>query len=182
SKYRPFSPKKKFPQIPPFSPQSSSSSSRSSHFYRLHSSAPKMPESRDRLVREVDFAALFARARAARIYTDEIEVALFGSLRREPAPVERPGTIFGPGFRPNLSSPRGNNIRNGRNHLSRRNPSRGIENTPTGTAGRENWNARRRNRASNSGLPSWYQRTPLHDISTITRVILNQFIDSLCFR
>ncbi|CAN0881958.1 Protein POLYCHOME [Linum grandiflorum] len=126
-----------------------------------------MPESRDRLVREVDFAALFARRRASRTYSDELEVALFGSLSRQPEPVDRPGTIFGPGFRPTMASPRANAIRNGRNRHS----FRGIENTPTGTARRENWSPRRRRRTSNSVLPSWYPRTPLHDITSITRAI-----------
>ncbi|CAI0398339.1 unnamed protein product [Linum tenue] len=116
-----------------------------------------MPESRDRLVREVDFAAVYARSRSIGVHTDELDRALFGSRVSEPVPVERPGTVFGPGFRPgSAGSRRRRDIQTRRRRYASR--SRGIENASAARSGERR-----------SDLPSWYPRTPLQDISAILR-------------
>ncbi|CAL1367223.1 unnamed protein product [Linum trigynum] len=118
-----------------------------------------MPESRDRLVREVDFADVYARSRSIGVHTDELDRALFGSRVSEPVPVERPGTVFGPGFRPgSAGSRRRRDIQMRRRRYASR--SRGIENASAARSGERR-----------SDLPSWYPRTPLQDISAILRAI-----------
>ncbi|CAL1403890.1 unnamed protein product [Linum trigynum] len=117
-----------------------------------------MPESRDRLVREVDFAAVYARTRTVGVYTDEMDRALFGSRVSEPVQVERPGTVFGPGFRPGLAGSRRPDLQMSRRRNSSR--SRGIENGSAARSGDRR-----------SDLPSWYPRTPLQDISAVIRAI-----------
>ncbi|XP_075637934.1 protein POLYCHOME-like [Castanea sativa] len=102
-----------------------------------------MPESRDRLVRPVDYAAIFARRRtpSTGILIDDPEVGrnLFGS----PAP--GPAT---PGRRGGFGTPR--NVR-----------------------GRNLYGSATAQRSSGRGrvLPSWYPRTPLQDITAVVRAI-----------
>ncbi|KAL9336277.1 hypothetical protein Peur_070765 [Populus x canadensis] len=122
-----------------------------------------MTESRDRLSRAVDIAAIFAARRQSRnlgIYQDrpELDMALFGSPRTNTAIINQTvgvGTITGRG-RGRLGTPRG---RGGRTPLDRENM------PPPGSA------RRRRGRGSNSVLPSWYPRTPLRDITAVVRAI-----------
>ncbi|KAG5252820.1 protein POLYCHOME [Salix suchowensis] len=105
-----------------------------------------MAESRDRLSRAVDIAAIFAARRQSRslgIYQDrpEFDMALFGSPRTNAAIRNQTvgvGTITGSGRR---------------------------KYAPPGSA------RRGRGRGSNSVLPSWYPRTPLRDITAIVRAI-----------
>ncbi|KAK4281842.1 hypothetical protein QN277_013290 [Acacia crassicarpa] len=132
-----------------------------------------MPESRDRLSRPFDIAAIFARRRAniLGILDEELDSALFGPIaRRESTTSTSSGAIgFGPfrgGGRGRFGSPRtvvGRGPARGRNLY--RSPATGLENTPPGTARRV------RGRRSRSQLPSWYPRTPLRDITAITRAI-----------
>ncbi|KAB5519461.1 hypothetical protein DKX38_023780 [Salix brachista] len=122
-----------------------------------------MAESRDRLSRAVDIAAIFAARRQSRslgIYQDrpEFDMALFGSPRTNAAIRNQTvgvGTITGRG-RVSLGTPRG---RGGRTIMDRENM------PPPGSA------RRGRGRGSNSVLPSWYPRTPLRDITAIVRAI-----------
>lgn len=131
------------------------------------------PESRDRLVRAADVAAAYARRRAG----------ILGVLEDEP---ERSSNLFepmvarptagaagargpvglgrgGPVGRGVLGTPR-NVSGPGRNLLAA--PLAERENTPL--AGRT-----RRGRARpGSVLPSWYPRTPLHDITSVVRVMM----------
>ncbi|KAJ9184098.1 hypothetical protein P3X46_007872 [Hevea brasiliensis] len=132
-----------------------------------------MPESRDRLSRAIDIAALFARRRSGilGVYEDQpdLERALFGSPVRPPMVATRTGAVgmspIGHG-RGGLGTPRG---QTGRGRNIYRTPAIGRENTPIGSARRGN--SRGRGRASNSALPSWYPRTPLRDITAIVRAI-----------
>ncbi|KAG5252815.1 hypothetical protein OIU78_019897 [Salix suchowensis] len=122
-----------------------------------------MAESRDRLSRAVDIAAIFAARRQSRslgIYQDrpEFDMALFGSPRTNAAIRNQTvgvATITGRG-RVSLGTPRG---RGGRTIMDR-------ENMPSPGSAR-----RGRGRGSNSVLPSWYPRTPLRDITAIVRAI-----------
>lgn len=123
-----------------------------------------MAESRDRLSRAVDIAAIFAARRQSRslgIYQDrpEFDMALFGSPRTNAAIRNQTvgvGTITGQ-RRVSLGTPRG---RGGRTIMDRENM------PPPGSA------RRGRGRESNSVLPSWYPRTPLRDITAIVRVMI----------
>ena len=109
-----------------------------------------MPEARDRLSRPLDIASIFARRRANILGilddSEELESALYGGVR------------FG--------SPR-TGINRGRTRGLRvyRPPATGAENTPPRGIVR-----RGRARRSRSHLPSWYPRSPLRDITAITRV------------
>lgn len=133
-----------------------------------------MPESRDRLSRAIDIAALFARRRSVilGIYEDQpdLERALSGSPARPPMVATRTG---GAGMSPighgrvGLGTPRG---QTGRGRNIYRTPAVGRENTPIGSV--RQGNSRGRVRPSNSVLPSWYPRTPLRDITAIVRVTL----------
>ncbi|KAF9664690.1 hypothetical protein SADUNF_Sadunf16G0044500 [Salix dunnii] len=122
-----------------------------------------MTESRDRLPRAIDIAAIFAARRQSRslgIYQDqpELDMALFGSPRTNAAiriQTVGVGTVTGRG-RVSLGTPRG---RGGQTVMDRENM------PPPGSA------RRGRGRGSNSVLPSWYPRTPLRDITTIVRAI-----------
>ncbi|GAV63923.1 hypothetical protein CFOL_v3_07441 [Cephalotus follicularis] len=143
----------------------------------------KMPmESRDRLVRPVDIAAVFARRRSdiLGILSDETDIGspyLFGS------PVGRGITV-------NAATPRrligaiaagvgGGGGGSGRGNLGtpRATVGRGWNQYATPVTGRENRpiNAgitrRGRGRATSSVLPSWYPRTPLRDITSVVRAI-----------
>ena len=130
-----------------------------------------MPESRDRLVRPVDYAAIFARRRAPStgilIGDPEVDRNLFGSpapVRQVATPATRGRFIGGRG---GFGTPR--NVR-GRNLYGT--PATGQENNPR-TA---QWSSGR-GRTTGSVLPSWYPRTPLQDITAVVRVIF----DSLLF-
>ena len=126
-----------------------------------------MPESRDRLVRPVDYAAIFARRRAPStgILIDDPEVGrnLFGS----PAPVRQVATPATrgrfTGGRGGFGTPRHVRIRN-----LYKTPASGQENNPR-TAQRSSG----RGRPRSSVLPSWYPRTPLRDITAVVRVIFD---------
>ena len=126
-----------------------------------------MPESRDRLVRPVDHAAIFARRKTpgTGILIDDPEVGpnLFGS----PAPVRQVATPATHGRfiggRGGFGTPRHVRIRN-----LYRTPASGQENNPR-TAQRSSG----RGRPRSSVLPSWYPRTPLRDITAVVRVIFD---------
>ncbi|XP_028777503.1 protein POLYCHOME-like [Neltuma alba] len=122
-----------------------------------------MPESRDRLSRPLDIAAVFARRRASIFGTldDELESALFGPIARR-----QTTTSTNDSGRGRFGSPRtviGRGRARGLNLY--RSPARGVENTPPGSA------RRGRGRRWRSHLPSWYPRTPLRDITAVTRAI-----------
>ncbi|XP_050382839.1 protein POLYCHOME-like [Argentina anserina] len=123
-------------------------------------------ESRFRLVRPFDIAEAFAQRRSGgvRILVDERP----GPARfmAAPAAIRRPLGIWGTSGRVAPSSLRtpGTGIRRGRSGLGVVTPAR--ENTPpVGSF------SRRRGQGSNSVLPYWYPRTPLRDITAITRAI-----------
>ncbi|XP_030925248.1 protein POLYCHOME-like isoform X2 [Quercus robur] len=124
-----------------------------------------MPESRDRLVRPVDHAAIFARRRTpgTGILIDDPEVGpnLFGS----PAPVRQVAT---PATRGRFIGGRGGfgTPRHVRGRNLYRTPASGQENNPR-TAQRSSG----RGRPRSSVLPSWYPRTPLRDITAVVRAI-----------
>ena len=129
-----------------------------------------MPESRDRLVRPVDHAAIFARRRTpgTGILIDDPEVgpSLFGSpapVRQVATPATRGRFIGGRG---GFGTPRHVRIRN-----LYRTPASGQENNPR-TAQRSSG----RGRPRSSVLPSWYPRTPLRDITAVVRVIFDSQI------
>ncbi|XP_010427676.1 PREDICTED: protein GIGAS CELL1-like [Camelina sativa] len=132
-----------------------------------------MPEARDRIVRPVDYSAIFANRRSNGILLDVPE----SELRLIQSPVLRiPSDSPGPG-----SVGRGSLVRTGggvaRGNFSTWRPGNGrAGHTPFRLAeGRENMPlvATRggRGRASRSQLPSWYPRTPLSDITHIMRAI-----------
>ncbi|KAI4300730.1 hypothetical protein L6164_034071 [Bauhinia variegata] len=131
-----------------------------------------MPESRDRLSRPVDVAALFGCRQLGLIgvLDDEVELHLFRSTpRREStaSTVALRATGFGttrPGgvVRGTVGTPRAITGRDrGRNLLG--SPVLGAENNASGTA------RRGMGRPSPRVLPSWYPRTPLRDITTVVR-------------
>lgn len=132
-----------------------------------------MPESRDRIARPDDIAALFARQRQSvrnsGILPDDVGISnLFGSPRTTVTmatrrPIGMTAVRGGGGFgRASFGTPR-TGIGRGRNLYA--STSVGRENTPS-TGGR-----RGRGRLTNSGLPSWYPRTPLRDITAVVRAI-----------
>ncbi|KAE8671690.1 ras-related protein RABA4d-like [Hibiscus syriacus] len=120
-----------------------------------------MAESRDRLVRTVDLAEVFARRHVgpSGILSDEA-VEILGVTRR---PTGVAGatvlTARGGGFRRGNSfgTPRFS-VRRGRNRR---------ENTPATPSPL----GRGRGGGSGTMLPSWYPRTPLHDITAVARAI-----------
>ncbi|KAJ9167653.1 hypothetical protein P3X46_019268 [Hevea brasiliensis] len=132
-----------------------------------------MPESRDRLSRAIDIAALFARRRSGIVgfYEDQqdLERAFFGSPSGPPMVANRTRAVgmspIGRG-RGGSGTPRG---QTGRGRNIYRTQAIGRENTPIGSVRRGNGSGR--GRASNSVLPSWYPRTPLRDITAIVRAI-----------
>ncbi|KAJ8752162.1 hypothetical protein K2173_003770 [Erythroxylum novogranatense] len=111
-----------------------------------------MPESRDRLSRPVDIAALFAsrRSGSSGIYHDqpELDFALFGSPR--PTPVAA------------VAFPRRGGLTTPRHRSFNRSPANGRENIRVGSV--------RRGRPVRV-LPRWYPRTPLRDITAVVRLI-----------
>ena len=138
-----------------------------------------MPESRDRLSRPDDVRAMFALRRQSigglSILLDEPETSSGTPFRwgesRETAmtgtrgPMGVAATRGGSGFgRGSLGTPRNRN-RHGRN-LHRSPAAMGRENLPTRSL------RRGRGRSTNSVLPSWYPRTPLHDITAVVRVMI----------
>ncbi|KAK9290044.1 hypothetical protein L1049_008207 [Liquidambar formosana] len=135
-----------------------------------------MPESRDRVARPEDVAAMFARrrqlVRSIGVLPDEPGrgANLFGSpfhqgttgtvAARGPM---RMTALRGGGFgRGGFGTPRSGNGR-GRNMYG--SSTVGRENSPAGTV------RRGRGRSTNSVLPSWYPRTPLRDITAVVRAI-----------
>ncbi|XP_054784170.1 protein POLYCHOME isoform X2 [Prosopis cineraria] len=120
-----------------------------------------MPESRDRLSRPLDIAAIFARRRAniSGILDDELESALFGPIvRRQTSTSTNNGSGRG-----RFGSPRTIGRGRARGLNLYRSSATGLENTPPGTT------RRGRGRRSRSLLPSWHPRTPLRDITAVTR-------------
>lgn len=125
-----------------------------------------MPESRDRLVRPVDIATVFAQRRSGTlgIFRDEPEqssnqlaspvtlVANATAVRRQSIGRGRGGGT------PRSAFGRGRRNVYGSTWATR--ASTGRENTPTGSA-----------RRGSSVLPAWYPRTPLRDITAVVRVI-----------
>lgn len=135
-----------------------------------------MAESRDRLIRAVDLAEVFAQRRSGPlgIYSDEAFELLGSPVRvavtRRPMGVgASTSTMRGGGVRMGIgfATPR-SGIRRGRNLY--RSPALGRENTPT-TATTARAMGRGRGRPTGSLLPSWYPRAPLQDITAVTRAI-----------
>ncbi|CAH2058395.1 unnamed protein product, partial [Thlaspi arvense] len=134
-----------------------------------------MPESRDRIVRPVDYPAAFLSRRSNGIFADEParQFDLFGSpVQRLPSESAGVGSI---GQR-SMMMGRGGLVRGnfgirrtggggGRRGQTRFRSPQGRENTSLGVA------RRGRVRAATSVLPSWYPRTPLRDISAVVRAI-----------
>ncbi|KAL4339628.1 hypothetical protein GQ457_08G016390 [Hibiscus cannabinus] len=121
-----------------------------------------MAESRDRLIRAVDLAQVFARTRSGTltIFSDDARELLVSPVRqRRPVGVGivTPTAHGGGGRRgSSFGTPR-SGIRHGR--TLHRSPAMGGENTPlTG-------------RGTGSVLPSWYPRSPLNDITAVLRAI-----------
>ncbi|XP_057500213.1 protein POLYCHOME-like [Actinidia eriantha] len=134
-----------------------------------------MPESRDRLSRPDDVRAMFALRRQSigglSILLDEPETSSGTPFRwgatamtgtRGPMGVAATRRNGGVG-RGSLGTPRNRN-RHGRN-LHRSPGAMSRENFPSGSS------RRGRGRSTNSVLPSWYPRTPLHDITAVVRAI-----------
>ncbi|KAE8725153.1 putative syntaxin-24-like [Hibiscus syriacus] len=118
-----------------------------------------MAESRDRLVRNVDLAEVFARRRIGhlRILSQEAMELLGGSpVTRRPMGVAGAtlSTARVGGFR------RGSTLRTPRSVRRGRTPRANVPGTP-GPLGRG------RGRGTGSILPSWYPRTPLRDITAV---------------
>lgn len=131
-----------------------------------------MPESRDRISRPVDYAAVFARRRSAGIgvFMDDPEIRnLFGSPIRRLTTATTPAT----GRRTALGATRGGGRGRGGFGTPRSVRGRILYGTPA--SGRENANSFRRMsgrvRPGSSVLPSWYPRTPLRDITAVVRVM-----------
>ncbi|XP_047335491.1 protein POLYCHOME-like [Impatiens glandulifera] len=127
-----------------------------------------MPESRDRLARPVDVAAIFAQRRASivnrDIFLDEPEVGSGSVTGRGGTLAPRRGGVGGVGVgRLNFRSPR---MIRGR--YFNNSPIVGQENYPSGRGGIQH---RRRGSSAPTVLPSWYPRTPLRDITSIVRAI-----------
>ncbi|ESR34733.1 protein POLYCHOME [Citrus sinensis] len=127
-----------------------------------------MPEARDRLVRPVDVAVVFAQRRQGvlGILQDEPESAsnpLGSPLGRAAAATPRVQTrVAGRGG--GLGTPRSGVVRGRRNAFGSATVTRGPigrENTPAGSAARR----------GRTVLPSWYPRTPLRDITAVVRAI-----------
>lgn len=128
-----------------------------------------MPEARDRLVRPVDVAVVFAQRRQGvlGILQDEPESAsnpLGSPLGRAAAATPRVQTrVAGRGG--GLGTPRSGLVRGRRNAFGSATVTRGPigrDNTPAGSAARR----------GRTVLPSWYPRTPLRDITAVVRVLL----------
>ena len=145
-----------------------------SDYFYFQLNIDTMPESRDRLSRPDDVRAMFALRRQSiggfSIILDEPETSsgtpfLWGATAmtgtRGPMGVAATRSNGGVG-RGSLGTPR-NRTRHGRN-LHRSPMSR--ENFPLGSS------RRGRGRSTNSVLPSWYPRTPLHDITAVVRVMI----------
>lgn len=133
-----------------------------------------MPESRDRLSRPVDVAALFVRWRSSGVFNDSDAASnLFGSPMRQETAATIPtgrrlmgfGATHGGGFGTgSFGTPRTVNRR------SRNGSSSVARETSVGTS------RRGRGRSTNSVLPSWYPRTPLRDITAIVSVLISFLI------
>ncbi|XP_031287164.1 protein POLYCHOME-like [Pistacia vera] len=127
-----------------------------------------MPESRDRLVRPVDIATVFAQRRSETlgILRDEPEQSsnhLGSPATRVANTTAARGQSVGGGRGGGLGTPRsafGRGRRNGYGFASATRGPMGRENTPIGSA-----------RRGSSVLPAWYPRTPLRDITTVVRAI-----------
>ncbi|CAL5351990.1 unnamed protein product [Camellia sinensis] len=137
-----------------------------------------MPESRDRLSRPDDIAAMFARRRQSiggiAILLDEPEEVGSGTPFRWGA-TAMTGTRGAMGLaatrgggvgRGSLGTPRTRYRRGGGRNLYRSPVVVGQENTPLGRVRRGRGRGGR-----GSVLPSWYPRTPLRDITAIVRAI-----------
>ncbi|KAK8514676.1 hypothetical protein V6N13_103169 [Hibiscus sabdariffa] len=121
-----------------------------------------MAEARDRLVRNVDLAEVFARRRVGPLGTlsDEAMELLGGSpVTRRPVGVAGAtvSTARGGGFR------RGSGFGSPRFSVRRGRTARVNALTPSPLG-------RGRGGATGSPLPSWYPRTPLRDITAVVRV------------
>ncbi|KDP37365.1 hypothetical protein JCGZ_06819 [Jatropha curcas] len=119
-----------------------------------------MTESRDRLSRAIDIAAVFSRRRSGALgfYLDQPDLESALSPIRRPIAAARTVTVGASPIsrgRGGLGTPR---IRNTHGTLVR-------ENTPVASLRRGNGNGRGRI------LPSWYPRTPLRDITAVVRAI-----------
>ncbi|GMP86986.1 hypothetical protein CsSME_00039546 [Camellia sinensis var. sinensis] len=137
-----------------------------------------MPESRDRLSRPDDIAAMFARRRQSiggiAILLDEPEevgsgtpflwgaTAMTGTRGAMGLAATRGGGVG----RGSLGTPRTRYRRGGGRNLYRSPVVVGQENTPLGRVRRGRGRGGR-----GSVLPSWYPRTPLRDITAIVRAI-----------
>ncbi|KAL4376417.1 hypothetical protein GQ457_02G040630 [Hibiscus cannabinus] len=123
-----------------------------------------MAEARDRLVRNVDLAEVFARRRVGPLGTlsDEAMELLGGSpVTRRPVGVvagATASTARGGGFR------RGSGFGSPRFSVRRVRTARVNALTPSPLG-------RGRGGATGSPLPSWYPRTPLRDITAVVRAI-----------
>lgn len=123
-----------------------------------------MPESRDRFVRPVDIATVFAQKRSGTlgILRDEPEQSsdqLESAVTRLANTTAARGQSIGGG----LGTPRsafGHRRRNVYGFTSATRGRMGRENAPTGST-----------RRGSFALPAWYPRTPLRDITAVVRVI-----------
>lgn len=125
-----------------------------------------MPEARDRLVRPVDIAAVFARRRANPfgVYEDPPETRRHSiTFRIHEAESEPRRASLGSPSRASTPTPRRFGTPRGGFGRGRRSSFGGSP------LGRENTPVRR----GGSVLPAWYPRTPLRDITAIVRVIIN---------
>jgi len=132
-----------------------------------------MPESRDRLPRPVDYAAVFAQRRVAGtgVILEDQET---GPILFE-TPIRRVTTGTTPATRglTALGTARGGGLGRGgfgtprsmRRRVLHGSPATGRANTPTTSRGSG------RGRPSGSVLPSWYPRVPLQDITSVVRAI-----------
>ncbi|OWM67196.1 protein POLYCHOME [Punica granatum] len=129
-----------------------------------------MPESRDRLVRPVDLAAEFiARRRSGALGTLRDERDRSSPPLESPIQQRTPGFVLGRGTARAggwLATPRTPSARGRTLHGS---PFTRAENTPT--TSRSAMGGLGRGRSTSSILPSWYPRTPLRDITYITRAM-----------
>ncbi|XP_050382976.1 protein POLYCHOME-like [Argentina anserina] len=119
-------------------------------------------ESRFRLERQFDIAEAFAQRRSGGvgILVDERPEPAGTPVAQRPLGIWARGGVVAPS---SLRTP-GTGIGRGRSALGTVTPAR--ENTPPAGG-----SSRRRGSGSNSVLPSWYPRTPLRDITAITRAI-----------
>ncbi|XVE96047.1 hypothetical protein REPUB_Repub02eG0187500 [Reevesia pubescens] len=133
-----------------------------------------MAESRDRLVRNVDLAEVFARRRIGPlgILSDEAMELLGSPVQRSMGVAPTTSMARGGGLRRGSSfwtTQRSGGIRRDRNLY--RLPAPGRENNPVRGSAMGRGRGKGTGRGTGSLLPSWYPRTPLRDVTTVVRAI-----------